>query len=140
MGNSIRWIALIAALLLAAAVGGVAYNAGIAHGLAESGKIVAPPGGGPYPYPYPYWGGHRPFGFGFLFVPLFFIAFWVLVVRGLFWRRGWHRGACGSGFDRGACGSGFDPASRLDEWHRRAHERMANGPLGDPSTGGPAER
>jgi hypothetical protein len=131
MGNSTRWIALIAALLLAAAVGGVAYNAGVAHGVVESGKIAAPPGGGPYPYPYPYWGWHRPFGFGFVFVPLFFLAFWMLLARGLFWRRGWHRGACGPG---------FDPASRLDEWHRRAHERTASGPPGGPSTGGQQER
>jgi len=73
MSNNIRWIAMIAmigALLLAAAVGFWAYQAGVAHGIEQSGKIVVPPSG-PYPYPYPYYGWHRPWGFGFFFVPLF---------------------------------------------------------------------
>ena len=84
----------------------------MAHGIEQSGKIVVPSSGGagvargPYPYPYPYYGWHRP-GFGFLFIPLFFV-FWFLVLRGLFWRRAWYGG-------RG----------RFDEWHRQAHEREA---------------
>jgi len=124
MTNLSRWIALVAALLLVAAVGSLAYSAGVAHGIEQSGKIVTAPGG---PYPYPYYGWHRPWGFGFFFVPLFFIAFWMLIVRGPFWRRGW--------YGRGACGPGFDRESRLDEWHRRAHERMGESPFGD-LTGG----
>jgi hypothetical protein len=107
MNNRFRWAVIAGALLFAVIVGAIAWNAGVSHGIAESGRIVAAPGG---PYPYPYYGWHRPWGFGFFFIPLFFIAFWLLVVRGLFWhRRGY------------ACGS------RLDDWHTRAHERMGYG-------------
>ena len=86
MNNSIRWAVLVGALLLACAVGFWSYQAGMAHGIEQSGKIVAPPPEA-YPYPYPYYGWHRPWGFGFFFGPLFFLAFWLIVVRGLFWRR-----------------------------------------------------
>jgi|GEM_PF-1376453 len=113
MNNSIRWAVLIGALLLACAVGFWAYQAGMAQGIEQSGKIAAPPPGA-YPYPYPYYGWHRPWGFGFFFGPLFFLAFWLIVVRGLFWRRRFGYG--------GGCGPGgrFD---RLEEWHRQAHAR-----------------
>jgi len=113
MSNTYRWTAIVGALLLAVAVGFTAYHAGVAHGIEQSGKIIVPPSGGAggpylYPYPYPYYGWH-PWGFGFLFVPLFF-AFWFFVVRGLFWRRAWYGGGCG-------------PRGRFDEWHRQAHRR-----------------
>ena len=118
MNNTHRWIAFIGALLLALVVGLTAWQAGVAHGIEQSGKIVVSPSGpnpGPYPYPYPYYGWHRPwgFGFGFLFIPLFF-AFWFFVVRGLFWRR--------AGYGYGY-GGGCGPRGRFDEWHRQAHER-----------------
>jgi len=122
MSNTHRWIALAGALLLAVAVGFWAYQAGVAHGIEQSGKIVVPPSGGPYPYPYPYYGWHRPWGFGFFFVPLFFI-FWFFVVRGLFWRRAWY-------------GGGYGPRGRFDEWHRQAHARDAGA---EPPGGAPAE-
>lgn len=133
MSNTSRWIVIIGALLLAVAVGFWAYQAGVAHGIEQSGKLVAPmPGGagGPYPYPYPYYGWHRPWGFGFFFVPFFFFAFWFLVIRGLFWRRAWSGGYGGYG-----CGprGRFD---RLEEWHRQAHARME----GEIVPGGPSER
>jgi hypothetical protein len=109
MNNNIRWIAIVGSLLIAIVVGFWAYNAGVAHGVEQSGKIAVPPSG-PYPYPYPHYGWHGPGGFGFFFVPLFFFAFWFLVIRGLFWRRrGWY----------GGCG----PRDRFDKWHRQAHER-----------------
>jgi hypothetical protein len=115
MNNTSRWIAFVGALLLAVMVGFAAWQAGVAHGIEQSGKIVVPPPGAPapYPYPYPYYGWHRPwgFGFGFLFIPLFF-GFWFFVVRGLFWRRAWHGG--------GGCGG---PRGRFEEWHRQAHAR-----------------
>lgn len=116
MNNNHRWIVLFGVLLLAVAVGFTAYQAGVAHGIEQSGKIVVPPSGGPYPYPYPYpyYGWHRPWAFGFFFVPLFF-AFWFFVVRGLFWRRAWY----------GGYGSGWGPRGRFDEWHRQAHAREA---------------
>ena len=103
MNNNFRWITIVAALVLAAAVGVMAYNAGVANGIAQSGKIVSVPGG-----PYPYYGWH-PWGFGFFFGPLFFFLFFFVILRGLFWRRGWRRGGCGY--------------RDLDEWHRNVHER-----------------
>lgn len=92
MNTRIRWTIVIGALLLAAAVGVVAYNAGISQGIAQgieqSGKVIAaPPGAVPY-----YYVGHRPWGFGFFFVPLFFVAFWLLAFRGF--RGHHHRHAC----------------------------------------------
>ena len=113
-----RWAAVLFAALLAIAVGTAAYNIGLSHGIARSAQIVAAPpavapGAAPvviYPY---YW--HRPWGFGFLF-PFLFIGFWFLVLRGLFWGGPWRRGCWGS--------ARFDPSSRLDEWHRHAHERL----------------
>jgi len=124
MSNTQRWIVLVGALLLATVVGLWAYQAGVAHGIEQSGKIIVPPAAGPYPYPYPYpyYGWHRPWGSGFLFVPLFFV-FWFLVIRGLFWRRAWYGGGCG-------------PRGSFDEWHRQAHARDA----GEPPPPTPAER
>jgi hypothetical protein len=126
MRNSIRWSVVVGALLLAAMVGYGAFQAGVAHGIEQSGKIVvsAPAPGAypyPYPYPYPYYGWHGPWHFGF-FGPLFFLAFWFFVARGLFWRRRAfpYGGSHGGGF-RGGAGGGCDPRSRLDEWHRQAH-------------------
>ena len=84
------------------------------HGIAESGRVLAAPGNGVplvavWPRP---WG----FGFGFFpFFPLFFVLFWVLVLRGLFWQRArWGRGY------------GHHEVPRMfDEWHRRAHAQQA---------------
>ena len=101
--NNFRWVPIVAALVLAVVVGGIAYNAGVAQGVAQSGKMVAP-------YPYPFAGWH-PWFPGFFFAPFLFVIFGVMIVRGLFWRGGWHRGRCGS--------------RDLDEWHRQAHERMS---------------
>jgi hypothetical protein len=114
MNNNIRWTVIAGSLLLAIVVGFWAYNAGVAHGVEQSGRIAAPPAG-PYPYPYPYHGWHGPWGFGFFFVPLFFFAFWFLVIRGLFWRRSWY----------GGCG----PRGRYDEWNRQAREHGAAEPV-----------
>jgi len=69
--NQHRWAVIAAVLVLAAIVGGIAYNIGVSQGIAQSGKIVASPGG---PFPYPYYGWH-PWGFGFFLFPLFFFAF-----------------------------------------------------------------
>ena len=86
MNTRHRWIIVIGALLLAAAVGAIAYNAGISEGIEQSGKVIAaPPGAVPY-----YYVGHRPWG-GFFFVPLFFIALWLLAFRGF---RHHHHHAC----------------------------------------------
>ena len=83
-----RWLIVVAALAFAAIVGGIAYNAGVHHGVAISGKIVVPPAGAyPYPYPYPYYGWHPG---GFFFFPLLFIFFFFFIARSLFWRGRWH--------------------------------------------------
>lgn len=123
--NHSRWLVfVVAAFVLAAFVGVMAYNSGVAHGIAQSGKIVvaapgAPGAPVPYAYPYPYYGWH-PWGFG-LFGPFFFILFWFMIARAFFWRRGYG----------GRCGSGY---STLDEWHRRAHEAGASQPPGGGTT------
>ena len=101
----------IAALVVAAAaaIGFGAYNAGVAQGVAESGRIItAPPAGAPYVY-------LRPWGFGFFpFFPVLFFLVFFFVVRGLLWRGG-GRGGCGYR------GYREDAPMAWDEWHRRAH-------------------
>ena len=110
----------IAALAVAgaAAIGIGAYNAGVAHGIAEFGRLAAAPAG-TYPY-----GWHRPWGFGFFPIfPFFFFLFFFFIVRGLLWRGPW-RGGWGYRYD------GVPPA--FEEWHRRAHgEQLASTPQAD---------
>jgi len=132
MGNRMGLKILLGVLLITATVGtGIyGYNLGVAHGIAQSAALAergaAAPGVAPlvfYPRP---WG----FGFGFFpFAPLFFIVFWILIIRGLFWRGPrWGRGY-GYGY---ACGPGGVPPA-FDEWHRRAH-------AGDARPGAPESR
>jgi hypothetical protein len=126
MNHFSRWAVIAGAVLLAVITGTIAYNAGVTHGIEQSGKLIAVPvpGGAPVgAIPY-YHGWHRPWGGGFFFAPFVFIAFWLLIVRGLFWRGGWHRRGCGPD------GSRYDGGGRFEEWHRRMHERMANDPTG----------
>jgi hypothetical protein len=114
---------LVVSVLMIAMVAGVAvysYNVGVAHGIVESGRVLAAPGNvvpfvAVWPRP---WG----FGFGFFpFFPVFFVLFWVFVLRGLFWRRAWW----GRGY-------GHHEVPRMfDEWHRRAHAQQAP-PAADP--------
>jgi hypothetical protein len=116
MNNAQRLAITLAALLFAVVVGGFAYHAGIANGIAQSAKIVvaAPAAGAPAPYyPYPYYGWHHPWGFGFFFVPFLFFIFFMMILRAIFWSGAWHRRG-------GTCGGGFS------EWHRREHEQMSN--------------
>ncbi len=116
MGNR-SGFRLVVSVLMIAMLAGVAlysYNVGVAHGIAESGRVLAAPGNAVplvvvWPRP---WG----LGFGFFpFFPLFFILFWILVLRGLFWRRAW--------WGRGHGYRGVPPM--FDEWHRRAHAQPA---------------
>jgi len=121
MGNRVGVKVLFAVLLVASAIGAgmYGYNVGVAQGIAQSAAAAAQTGAQPAPvmfYPRP-WG----FGFGFFpFAPLFFIAFWILIFRGLFWRGRWGRGY---GYGYGCGYDGVPPA--FDEWHRRAHGRSA---------------
>jgi hypothetical protein len=98
-------------LAIAAAIAIGAYNAGVAHGIAESARAAAAPAAGaagPYPY---VWA--RPWGFGFFpFFPILFLFFLFFVARGLLWRGPW-RGGWG-------CGYYGDPRT-LEQWHRDAH-------------------
>ena len=112
----VRGIAIAVLVVAAAAAIAVGtYNAGVAHGLAESGRLAAaPPGTVPYVYVAPhYW------GFGFGLFPVFFLIFFFFVLRGLLWGGPWRRGWGG-----GWHGRGVPPA--FEEWHRRAHEQQAS--------------
>lgn len=113
-----RWAAVLAAIVLAAFVGVVAYNAGIAHGAVAAQQIANGPAA------FPVYGWYRPWGFG-LFGPLLFIAFWFLVLRTVFWRGPWRGYGC---YGRGYYGTPM----AFDEWHRRAHERMTRDASGSP--------
>jgi hypothetical protein len=127
MNNRTLRVLVTAALVIAAAaaIGIGAYNAGVAQGIAESGRALAvPPEGTPYIYAYP-----RPWhGFGFFpFFPFLFVFFLFFVLRGLWWggRGGYWRG--GKHWEHG----GVPPA--FDEWHRRAHAQQTPPPSG-PTT------
>ena len=113
----------IGALLLvgAAAIGIGAYNAGVAQGIAEGGRMIAAPAAGtPYAYVW-----RRPWGFGFFpFFPVLFLLFFFFLVRGLLWRGRRH----GSWRYRD---EGVPPV--FEEWHRRAHAA----PTRDPGIGTP---
>lgn len=113
----LRWARAALTLLAVTAVGVIAYNFGVSHGLAEHVSAGAPAAYAyPYPYPYPY---PRPWGFGFL-SPLLFLFLGFFVLRLLLWGGGrgrWQRsGACASG-------RGHHVPPMFDEWHRRAHAR-----------------
>jgi hypothetical protein len=123
MNGRIVFGVLIALLLIAGAVGiGVyAYNFGVAQGMADSGKLVAPMTGvPPNPYLYRPFGFH-PFGFGFgllgcLFPLLFFFLLFGLC-RAFIWR-----GRCGGMRHRHWDGN-LPPM--VEEWHRKMHEQPA---------------
>jgi hypothetical protein len=101
-------------------LGTYAYNAGIAQGLAQSGKVVVPDGGA---VPYPYYGpfAYHPFGFGFggFLFSCFFLFLIVGLIRAIFFRRhwGWHG-------RRGMWNDDVPPMAA--EWHRKMHETKSN--------------
>jgi len=132
-------LAIVVVLLLVVvgvAVGGYAYQIGVAQGLANSGKLVAPNGTGgvpvaPFYYGAPYF--FHPFGFGFGFLGCLFplLGFFLIfsLIRLIFWRGGWGGrhgwgrhgwgGPEGQGQDFGPGGQGVPPM--FSEWHKRAH-------------------
>lgn len=126
---------ILAAVVLIAAIAGIAFfafRAGVAQG---SPVTIEAPSGGPstspgsaLPAPYPYYGYgygmrfHHPFGFGFgCFGPLLILLLLFLALRSfrfLFWgpRWGWgHHGPWRHGWGE----RGVPPM--FDEWHKRAH-------------------
>ena len=121
---------ILSALVLIAAIAGIAYfafQAGVAQGSPVT--IQAPSGdGNVVPAPYPYYGYgmpfHRPYGFGFglgclgplLVLFLLFLA--LRAFRFVFWgpRWGWgHHGSWRHGWGEHGVPSMFE------EWHKRAH-------------------
>jgi hypothetical protein len=128
-----RGVIVAVAVVAAIGIGGIAYQAGVSQGIAMQPPVASAPGapGGtqvvpPPPYPYYPYGYYRPWRFGF-FGPLLTIFLFVFLFRMLFWGSwGWRRRWL------------YDPElgpSRLDEWHRRAHERMqGGGPTPSPGT------
>lgn len=116
-------VGILVALLVVGAIAGIGarvYDMGVARGLAESGRVAAPPPGAPSPPygPYPYYGPfyHGPFGFGFfgLLFPLLFLFLIFALIKGLFWRP-WRWYGSGHGTTKGV-------PPMFEEWHRRAHE------------------
>ena len=118
----IRILLVIVVIAVLIGIGVSVYNAGVAQGLAKSGKLVPPSGTAPYPYYGPFF--YRPFGFGFGFLgllfPLLLILLFFGLLRGIFWG-GW-RGR-GWGGPRGNWQDGAPPI--FEEWHRRAHEMQS---------------
>jgi hypothetical protein len=110
-----RWAAVVLAAIAATLIGFFAYNAGVAHGALTA---QLPQGGATPLPPYAWYGWYRPWGFG-LFGPFLFIALWFFLLRGLFWGGPWRRYGCSGGGYYGGSRAAFD------EWHQRAHERMA---------------
>ena len=128
---------ILSALVLLAAIAGIAFfafQAGIAKGSpitvqAPSGQTAPVPAPAPYPFYYGYgMPFHRPFGFGFGFgcfgplVVLFLVFIAFRSFRMLFWgpRWGWgghmhgHHGPWGRNWENGV-------PPMFDEWHKRAH-------------------
>lgn len=124
---------LVSALVLIAAIAGIAFfafQAGVAQGSPIT--IEAPAGdANPAPVPYPYYGFgygmrlHHPLGFGFgclgplLVLFLFFIA--LRSFRFLFWGSpwGWGHHMYGRGPWNRHWEGGVPPM--FDEWHKKAH-------------------
>ena len=103
-----RWVGmLVLATLAGVAIGVASYNAGVNHGLAESGRAVQivreVPGFGFFP-------------FGLLLFPLFFFLFFGLLGR-VVWGGRWR-----GGFRPGDVGHRPGGTAGFDEWHRRQHQ------------------
>jgi len=98
-------------------VGAYAYSIGIAQGMAESGKLVAPATG---VVPVPYYGWSHPFGlvYGLVscLVPLFIIFVLFSVMRNVFCRVLW------GGVHHRKWEGGVPP--KVEEWHRKMHEQQ----------------
>jgi hypothetical protein len=146
-GSSV--LRIVAGLVIALALVGLGagiYQAGIAQGVADAGRV---PAGAVVPYAgYGY--GFHPFGFGFGLFGLIWFAIMVLVfvtiVRFAFgfgrrsgrrgWGPGWGAGGPGGPTDPGSGGAPWmergawsgDRRRQLEELHRRLHEEAAGQP------------
>jgi hypothetical protein len=127
---------LLAVLLLvgAAGIGAVAFNMGLAQGVAQTGvaegATQAPLYARPFFYP-------RPFGFGFGIFGFLFTAFIVFLFFGLLRRVFWRGPMMGPWAFRGGPGhwdrehGGVPPM--FGEWHRRAHAQGNEASPASPS-------
>jgi hypothetical protein len=89
-------------------------------------------GVGPVPMHWGMW-GFAPLA---ALVGVFWLFFWLLLIRGLFWGPpGWRRWGRRGGYYAGRL---EDLPADFDDWHRRAHERMNQGgtPADDPGRRG----
>jgi hypothetical protein len=132
-------IVLIVLVLGGAAVlGWMAYNAGLAQGVAQNNVAVAPQASGSAAIPvYPFrpWAGPW-YGFGFgplaCLFPLLFVFLVFALIRSVFWMgMGGHRfGGWGPRGPLGDRQQGF--REMAEEWHRQAHSK-AEGDTSDKS-------
>lgn len=104
-------------------VGVSAYNAGVTHGLEQTGRAVEVVRVGR---------GYGYFPFGLFLFPLFFIGL-LLLIRGAFWSRRW-AGRGGPPYGPGPWGHGGSQA--FDEWHRHQHEPGTGGATSSAGSGG----
>jgi hypothetical protein len=120
------WVGVAVLVILGGVIIGVtAYNAGVTHGLEQTGRAVEVVRVGP---------GYGYFPFGLFLFPLFFIGLFLLI-RGAFWSlRG--AGRDGHHYSPGRWGPGpwgQGGSQAFEDWHRRQHEQTA----GDqPGSGG----
>jgi hypothetical protein len=132
-------IVLIVLVLGGAAVlGWMAYNAGLAQGVAQNNVAVAPQASGSAAipvYPFRQWAGPW-YGFGFgplaCLFPLLFVFLVFALIRSVFWMgMGGHRfGGWGPRGPLGDRQQGF--REMAEEWHRQAHSK-AEGDTSDKS-------
>ena len=127
MNGNNTGLRIVSALVLIAAIAGIAFfafQAGVAKG---SPVTIEAPSGQTAPAPYPYYGYgmpfYRPWGFGFSFlgflIPLFLFFIMLRAFRFLFWGSRWgHHGGHGP-WRQGWGERGLPPM--FEEWHKRAH-------------------
>lgn len=120
--TGLRIIAVLVLLAAVAAIGFLAYQAGVAQGSPVT--IQAPSGESvPAPYLYPYYGMpfYRPWGFGFgcfgILIAFFLFFLALKAFRFALWGPRWGWGGHGPwrhGWDG-------DVPPRFEEWHKRVH-------------------
>jgi hypothetical protein len=122
---------VLAAVLILGATGTIAYRAGLAQGLSQTGAVPA--------HSWSHWGHghhwHPPFGF--VFPALVLILGFVLLRHALWGGRCWG-GRGGNGYWSGYGPWGREVPPGFAEWHRRAHESMEGpkeGPRPDSAPG-----
>ena len=130
MNGNNNGLRIVSALVLIAAIAGIAFfafQAGVAKG---SPVTIEAPSGQTAPAPYPYYGYgygmpfHRPWGFGFGFfgflIPLFLFFLVLRAFRFLFWGARWGHHMGGGHGPWGRRWEGGAPPM-FEEWHKRAH-------------------